>query len=50
MGGGIRDEVRAFEEVRALVKVSLLLTLDFLAKLWPASSSYSPVRLAERLI
>lgn len=34
IGGGIKGEVRVPEGVKTLVRVSLLLTLDLLAKFW----------------
>ena len=46
---GTRGGVKASGGVEALVKASLLLTLNLLTGLWPANSSCSPIRLAGRL-
>ena len=46
---GIRDKIETLKEVKALVGASLLITLNFLTKLWLASLSYSLIRFTERL-
>ena len=47
--GGMRGGKKAFREIKTLIEVSSLLMLDPLAKLWPASLSSFPARLAKIL-
>lgn len=45
-----RDEVVASGEIRALVEVLSLLTLDPYTGFWPTILFYSPVKLAKEMI
>ena len=44
-----KGRVETFGKIKALIEVSSLLILNFLIVFWPASSSYSLIKLTKKL-